>query len=219
MPNRVRITQSGLNANHGVGIGASEDPPGDIGRLLARRGAEAKPALFQGCDSWKGSQDMQFTTTKKIAAALGAGAVAVAGSGVAFAFWTTTGEGATSASVAGASNGTVTLAGSVPAGITPGGSETVTFTAANPGSTDLRVGTITLKSVSITKATAHSSEPCSASDFTMTDVAANQTVPHGTAATSPVTLTATGTLTFANDLVNSQDGCKGASVVLNLTSN
>src|SRR3954463_4232090 len=88
-------TELPLTPTGPVGNGASEDPPGDIGRLQARRGAEAKPALFQGCDSWKGSQDMQFTTTKKIAAALGAGAVAVAGSGVAFAFWTTTGEGAT----------------------------------------------------------------------------------------------------------------------------
>src|SRR4051794_37188923 len=77
-------------ADQPVGNGASEDPSGDIGRLQARRGAEAKPALFQGSDSWKGSQ-MQSKTKKKLAASFAAGAVAVAGAGVAFAYWTSSG--------------------------------------------------------------------------------------------------------------------------------
>jgi hypothetical protein len=161
---------------------------------------------------------MRSINTKKAAAVIGAGAIAVAGSGVAFAYWTTTGSGTSSAIDNGTANGTVTLTATFPTGIVPGESKTVTFYGANPGTTDLRVGTVHLDSVTIVKAT-NNTGACVAGDFTMANVDENQTVPHATALDSPVQLTATGTLNFANDAVNSQDGCKGATITLHLSSN
>jgi hypothetical protein len=55
---------------------------------------------------------------------------------------------------------------------------------------------------------------CVVADFTMPDVAANQSFANG----SGQTVTATGTLTMANTGV-SQDACQGAPLTLNLTSN
>ena len=128
----------------------------------------------------------------------------------AFAYWTTTGSGNGSASVA-ASNGTVTLHGSAPTNLYPGGSSSVTFTADNAGSSNLYVGTIHLAGV--TADGGHAS--CDTSDFTMADVTSNTMVPAGQ---SGFALGGTGTLDYANTAVN-QDACKGASLTLNLTSN
>src|SRR4051794_2021900 len=68
----------------------------------ARRGAEAKPALFQGFGLLKGEPVMN-RTTKRIGA-LGTATVAVIGTGVAFAAWTATGTGAGSAKASSASD-------------------------------------------------------------------------------------------------------------------
>src|SRR5262245_3656376 len=57
----------------------------------------------------------------------------------AFAYWTTTGSGNGNAAVA-PSNGTVTLHGSAPTNLFPGGSSNVTFTADNAGASNLFVG-------------------------------------------------------------------------------
>src|SRR3954471_21097036 len=77
---------------------------GRFGRLQARRGAEAKPALLPVFGLLEGDPHM-ISKKQKVAAALGAGAVAVAGSGVAFAFWSASGTGTGSAATsAGASN-------------------------------------------------------------------------------------------------------------------
>jgi hypothetical protein len=128
----------------------------------------------------------------------------------AFAYWTTTGSGTGSATVA-ASNGTVTLHGSAPTDLFPGGSSTVTFTADNAGSSNLFVGTIHLAGVSADGG--HAS--CVTSDFSMADVTSNTMVAAGA---SGAALTGTGTLNYANTGAN-QDACKGASLTLNLTSN
>src|SRR3982750_1695361 len=64
---------------------------------------------FRDSDSWKGSQKMQITKSKKVAAVLGAGGGAGAGSGIAFAYGTSSGTGTGSAS-AGTSSA-VTLTG------------------------------------------------------------------------------------------------------------
>jgi len=159
---------------------------------------------------------MRKINTKAAAAVIGAGAIAVAGSGIAFAYWTTSDSGSSSPVANGSSNGTVTLAATFGSGITPGGSKTVSFTATNAGTTDLRVGTVSLSSVSIQKATGNT-DPCVVTDFTMPSVAQDFTVPAGT--TTAIALPHTGTLTFANDSANSQDGCKGATITLNLSSN
>lgn len=128
----------------------------------------------------------------------------------AYAYWTTTGSGNGSATVA-ASNGTVTLHGTAPTNLYPGGSSSVTFTADNSGGSNLFVGTIHLGSV--TADAGHAS--CNTADFTMADVTSNTMVPAGQ---TGYALTGSGTLQYANTSAN-QDACKGASLTLNLTSN
>ena len=79
---------------------------------------------------------------KKLVAAGVGTALALALGGVALAYWTTTGAGSGSATNA-ASNGTVVLHATFADGLTPGASETVTYTADNAGTSSLYVGTIT----------------------------------------------------------------------------
>ncbi|WP_427890052.1 hypothetical protein ACQHIV_41170 [Kribbella sp. GL6] len=137
---------------------------------------------------------------------IAAAATLVIGAGSAFAYWSTTGAGTGSAATASA-NGTVTLHASFAAGLTPGGSTPVTFTADNPGSSSLQVGTVT----SVVTA----SGTCDPTWFTIAPVAENQTIAAGA---SGVQLATKGTLTFADTATN-QDSCKGATVTLTLSSN
>ncbi len=148
---------------------------------------------------------MRFS--KKALIATGTGAVvAMAIGGLALAYWTTTGSGTGTGSVAN-SNGEIVLHGTFADGITPGGSETVSFTADNAGTSSLRVGTVS------TVVTA--SGACDASWFSVPDVAENQTIAAGA---TDVALANTGTLSFTDAAVN-QDSCKGATLTLTLTSN
>jgi hypothetical protein len=147
---------------------------------------------------------MRFTKTAIIVTG---SAMALTLGGVALAYWTTTGAGTGSATNA-SSNGEVVLHASFTAGITPGGTKTVTYTADNAGSSSLRVGTIT-PVVSIDAA--HIG--CSAADFTIAPTTSNTTV----AALTSGVAAGTGTLSFADTAVN-QDACKGAVVTLTLTS-
>ncbi len=125
------------------------------------------------------------------------------------AYWTTSGSGSGTAAVA-SSNGTVTLAATVPAGIYPGGSRTVSFTASNSGDTNLYVGTVS--ATSITADAGHSG--CNTADFSMANVAVNEVV---LANASNQALGSTGTLQFANTTAN-QDACKGATLTIALSS-
>jgi hypothetical protein len=129
----------------------------------------------------------------------------------AYAYWTTTGSGTGSASVA-SSNGTITLHASFAGNLTPGASEPVSFTADNPGSSSLYVGTVT-SVVSIDAA--HATAGCAASDFTVPAVAENQRIIAGA---SGAALANDSSITFA-DTANNQDACKGATVTLTLSSN
>jgi hypothetical protein len=126
----------------------------------------------------------------------------------AIAYFTTTGSGTATATVG--SSSAVTLHGTAGSTLYPGTSSTVSFTVDNPSPGTQRVGTIHLASVATD--VAHSA--CVVADFTMPDVAANQSFGNG----SGQTVTATGTLTMANTGV-SQDACQGAPLTLNLTSN
>jgi hypothetical protein len=130
--------------------------------------------------------------------------------GAAIAYWSTTGSGSGSGSVA-SSNGTITLHGTINSALTPGGNSSVSFTADNAGSSSLQVGTVHMDSVSADSG--HSS--CVVADFTMPDVAENQTVAAGASGTA---LTSDGTLSMADTAVN-QDACKGATLTLSLSSN
>ena len=125
-----------------------------------------------------------------------------------YAYWSSTGSG-TGSSTAGTTSA-ITLHASFPAGIYPGGTESVSFTADNPNTGKVQVGTIHLASVTFDAG--HAS--CSAADFTMADVAENVEIANGTGLSLPNN----GTLSFA-DTASNQDACKGATITLNLTSN
>ena len=107
-----------------------------------------------------------------------------------------------------ASNGTVTLAATIPNGIYPGGTRTVSYTATNTNATDVRVGTVTVTGIT-------SSVPaCTTADFSVTPAVQNFDV---TAGATNVALPTTATLSYANTAV-SQDACKGATLTLTLSS-
>jgi hypothetical protein len=148
--------------------------------------------------------------TKKRAVAL-AVVAALAVAGVAAAFWTTTGAGEGSGKVA-ASNGTLALHGSITEELTPGGSSPVTFAADNSGSSNLQVGTVHAV-VSIDEA--HATKGCKASYFTIADTEENQVI---AAKTSGVALKNNGSISMSDSATENQDGCKGASITLTLSS-
>ncbi|HEU5270427.1 MAG TPA: hypothetical protein VFU36_10940 [Jatrophihabitans sp.] len=147
---------------------------------------------------------------KKIAAVAAAAAVLVAGAGTAFAYWTTTGAG-TGSATNGSANGSIVLHATFADGLTPGGSEPVSYTADNAGSSSLYVGTIT-PTVSIDSA--HATAGCLVADFTIAPTTSNTTVPANTSGMA----VGSGTLSFTDTSV-SQDGCKGAVITLSLASN
>ena len=146
---------------------------------------------------------------RKTVAIAAAGVLTVATAGGAYAYWSTTGAGSGTATAA-SSNGTVVLHAVYADGLTPGATETVTYTADNTGTSSLRVGTIT-PTVSIDAA--HVAGGCDVADFTIAPTTSDTTVPAGT---SDVAVGA-GTLSFADTAV-SQDGGKGATVTLTLAS-
>jgi hypothetical protein len=150
---------------------------------------------------------MNRFTKKSLFAALGVVAVVVVG-GLAFAYWTGSGSGTATSGVG--TSGSVVLTGTAPAGIAPGTSEPVTFTAANAGAAATQVTTVHM--VSLAADAGHGA--CATADFTMADTTQNHSVPAGaTADPMPVT----GTLVYANTPI-SQDACKGATMTLTLTS-
>jgi hypothetical protein len=125
----------------------------------------------------------------------------------AFAYWTTTGSG-TGTTTNAAGNGTLVLHANVAGPLSPGKTQNVTFTADNAGTSSLFVGTIT---------TADSVLPvgCLATDFSVTNVTSNTTVPKASAL---FPLTGVATITMLDTALN-QDACKGAVVTLTPTSN
>ena len=148
------------------------------------------------------------TLTKKTKAALAvatAGMLSVGGA-AAFAYWTTTGSGSGAAS-ASAGNGLVTLHATFNAGLTPGQSTSVAYTADNANDSSTVVGTLT-PSVSTSDAN------CLPTWFTVTAKSASATVPGKSSGTS----VGSGTLTF-NDSAANQDACKSATITVNVTSN
>ena len=141
---------------------------------------------------------------KRGLAAFGVGVIVLAGAGAGFAYWTQGGTGGGSGTVG--TTGTITLTGSFDSAMLyPGGSVPVALTAANSGTSDVMVGTV---SAVITTSVAG----CLPADFSMPAVTQNTSVAGG--ATAPLT---GGTLSMANTAVN-QDACKGATVTLALSS-
>jgi hypothetical protein len=133
-------------------------------------------------------------------------AVALAVASGAFAYWTTTGSGSGSTTNA-LSNGTLVLHPATAAGLSPGKSQPVTFTADNGGTSSLFVGTVDT-TASVSPVT------CLASDFSVSSVLENTRVAAGAGG---VSLPANATITFADTALN-QDLCKNAVVTLNATT-
>jgi hypothetical protein len=128
--------------------------------------------------------------------------------GAAVAYWTGAGSGSGTGTVN--SGGTISLTGTVAAGLAPGLNKTVSLTASNATSSAIKVGTVHLDSVAVDAA--HAS--CDVSDFTMADVVEDQSIAAGA---SNAALTNSGSLAFANTAVN-QDACKNATLTLTLSS-
>lgn len=149
-----------------------------------------------------------FRTTRRKLVLVAGLVVTLALGGIAFAFWTTTGAGTGSGTV-GTSTALV-LHGTAPTLLYPGTSSVVNFTVDNSNTGAQTVTTIHLDSVSTDAA--HST--CVTTDFTMPDVASGQNF---AGSTNGQAVTATGTLTMANTLLN-QDACKNAPLTLHLSS-
>jgi hypothetical protein len=150
---------------------------------------------------------MRRFKNKRVKTVLGI-VVALAVAGGAFAYWTGVGSGPASGTVA--PGGTISLTGTIAAGLAPGLTKAVSLTATNAGTSAIKVGTVHLESVAVDAA--HST--CNVADFTMADVVEDQSV---AAASSNVALTNSGSVVFANTAAN-QDACKSATLTLTLSS-
>ncbi|WP_267278001.1 hypothetical protein [Arthrobacter sp. CDRTa11] len=151
------------------------------------------------------TKKLTFKLGRKTVAALTAGFLIIGGG--AYAYWTTTSQG-TGAAPNAASNGSIVLTASFAPGLTPGASAAVSYTADNPGTSSLQVGTIS-------HVVSTSNPLCLPADFTITNVPSNTTVPAGS---DDFPIAGAGTLSFADTSVN-QDACKSAIVTLTLTAN
>ena len=141
--------------------------------------------------------------------------VLVVGSGVAYAYWTGGGgSGGGTANAAASAPTTVLLHATVDTGIYPGGSKTVHFTADNLSTTSLQVNKIHLVSVA-SVGTCQTLLTDNANQFSMTDVNANTVIPAGQ---STVSITTTGTLSWADLPIVNQDACKDAAFTLTLSA-
>lgn len=147
----------------------------------------------------------KLTKKSKVIAVAASVALVAVGGGTAYAYWTTTGSGSGAAanSVGG---GTVALHASFDAGLAPGNSVPVTYTADNSTNTGTVVGALT---ATVTTSAAE----CLPAWFTVSADTSNSPV----AAKSTGTQVGAGTLTFLNNAAN-QDACKSAVVTVNVGS-
>lgn len=151
---------------------------------------------------------MSTSRRKRVVVAAAVSAIALLAVIGGYAFWTISGSGTATTDVGVASNGTVTLAATIPNGIYPGGTRPVSYTATNTNATDVRVGTVTVTGIT-------SNVPaCDTGDFSVTPAVQNFDVAGGA---SNVALPTAATLSYANTAV-SQDACKGATLTLTLSS-
>lgn len=134
--------------------------------------------------------------------------------GGAYAYFTSNGSGTGTAKVGNGSS--VVLHATVSSNLYPGSSSPVSFTVDNPSSGSLRVGTISLASVTVDAGHSGCSVVTTGAnpDFSMPAVAVNRVFTPGNAQS----VTPTGTLTM-NETGVSQDACQGATLTLNLTNN
>jgi hypothetical protein len=155
----------------------------------------------------------RISMKQKIVAGVAVGGLVLGMSGAAFAYWTTTGSGSGSATNA-SSNGTITLTAVFAGGLTPGGSKSVSVQAANTGTSNLFVTTVSPDSPAITIDGPHVTAGCLVGDFSLTGF--HSTGGQVNAAASGVVV-ATDTLNMENTS-SDQEGCKGAIITLHYTS-
>jgi len=148
----------------------------------------------------------KMTKKNKIAAVAMSAALVAVGGGAAYAYWSTNGSG-TGSAAASAGTKDVVLHTSFAAGIAPGETRAVTYSADNSNTSSTVVGSLA--------PTVATSDPtnCPATWFT---VDASNT-PTTVLANTNGTTVATGTLTF-KDTADNQDACKAATITVNVTS-
>jgi len=146
----------------------------------------------------------KLTKKSKVIAVAASVALVAVGGGTAYAYWTTTGAG-TGTAANSTGGGTVTLHANFAAGLAPGNSEPVTYTADNGTTTSTVVGALTAKVTT-------SVPECLPAWFTVSATTSNSTV----AANSTAQVGA-GTLAFLDSAVN-QDSCKSAVVTVTVAS-
>jgi hypothetical protein len=153
---------------------------------------------------------MRKISKKSRVAIAGAVVVAIAGGGVAYGFWSTSGSGAGSAaSSAGLSSLNIEQT-SVVTGLGPGmPAGAIAGTVQNTADHTAYVHDVTVSISGVTPA--GKDGKCSASDYQIT----NPTMTVGTELAKNASAAFSGaTISFVNDPVNNQDGCKGATVQL-----
>lgn len=148
----------------------------------------------------------KMTKKSKVLAAAGALALVAGGGGAAVAYWTTTGSGSGTAINAAAGDGAVTLHATFDAGLAPGNTVDVAYTADNSSSTGTKVG-------ELTSYVTTSDAGCLPEWFDVTSVTSNTLVAAGATGVS----VGSGTLEFLNSDDN-QDLCKSATITVNVGS-
>jgi hypothetical protein len=148
-----------------------------------------------------------MTKKNKIAAVAMSAALVAVGGGAAYAYWSTTGGGNGSAAAA-AGTSPVTINVTVDPGVAPGAPQTITYTAANPNTSNTQV---TLASPVVTTGV----DGCLPAWFTATAPTGTTNVPAGATATA----LGTGTLTLNDSATTNQDACKGATITVTVGSN
>jgi hypothetical protein len=152
----------------------------------------------------------KFKFTKKRVIIVLAAIGVLALSGAAVAYFTGSGSGTGTATVGSAS--TVTVSGTVADSLFPGSASDVAITVENTGSGPQHVGSVHLDSVDVDSG--HST--CDTSAFSMDDVSVDQTLDKNGGVND--TAHVTGSLQMS-DSGSNQDGCQGATLTLNLSSN
>jgi hypothetical protein len=134
--------------------------------------------------------------------------------GTAFAYWTTSGNGSGSSAAGNSSPVTVTQIGTVPANLTPGGTDQpISFRIDNPQSTNQYITSVNVAIASIIKGGTAASG-CTNADFALTQPGGiNQDI-----TPSGKDFSGTGAaIRMINGNYN-QDGCKGVTVNLSFTA-
>lgn len=133
----------------------------------------------------------------------------LSGGTAAFAYWTAQGTGAGNATAG--TTVAFTVAGTTPSGtsLSPGSSQTVTFTVHNPGAGPQRLSNVVVTVASAGGAAWTAVAGCSSADYTV----GTPTIVYSDIAGSGDRV-GTVVITMVNNPSASQDGCKNASVPL-----